>query len=408
MKYLLLILLTFSLLYAYEWNPIIEENIEIYDLSQHFIGYPFVLACEDGILLENGDEWIQVNSGLPVWNILHYNNNEFLLVQGNGSYSDGIYLFNESTYEFEVIEWIYYPNFLVYNWTVDEYYVGAYNGLYKSSNGEIWEEVTFFNGMNCEDIVFWGNHFAVSVSSNIYGVYCSDDYGSTWSTPVAGNPLITDMSFRNDTKLYGISPDHSNSSGLWSSLDFGASWQIEFYSDALSSVINDMNGDTFVGWEEDQGVAIWSNENVIPMNDGLPHLSINKLFVNPIMSIIHIMAFTGRGAYMLYNYQTSSESIMQIPEINLSNYPNPFNPTTEIRFQISDFSEIESAAIEIYNLKGQRVKTIPINSSTLQLINSITWNGTDDNFKPVSSGVYYYKLSVNGKTEAVRKCLLLK
>ena len=60
MKFLLLILLTSSLLYAYEWNPIIEENIEIYDLSQHAIGYPFVLACEDGLLIGNGEEWIQL------------------------------------------------------------------------------------------------------------------------------------------------------------------------------------------------------------------------------------------------------------------------------------------------------------------------------------------------------------
>ncbi len=146
--------------------------------------------------------------------------------------------------------------------------------------------------MNCEDIVFWDNHFAVSVASNIYGVYYSDDHGSTWNTPVAGCPLITDMSFRNDSKLFGIFPDQSNSSGLWSSIDFGASWQIEFYSDALSSVINDMHGITFVGWEAEQGVAMWSNEAITPMNEGLPDLSINNLFVSPIMSIIHIMALS--------------------------------------------------------------------------------------------------------------------
>jgi len=53
MKYfILLILLTSSLLSAYEWNPICTQDIEIYDLSQHYFGYPFVLACEDGLLVE--------------------------------------------------------------------------------------------------------------------------------------------------------------------------------------------------------------------------------------------------------------------------------------------------------------------------------------------------------------------
>jgi hypothetical protein len=39
---------------------------------------------------------------------------------------------------------------------------------------------------------------------------------------------------------------------------------------------------------------------------------------------------------------------------------------------------------------------------------SIIWNGVDEFNNPVSSGIYYYKLDINGKTEAVKKCLLLK
>ena len=38
----------------------------------------------------------------------------------------------------------------------------------------------------------------------------------------------------------------------------------------------------------------------------------------------------------------------------------------------------------------------------------LSWNGDDESDKSVSSGIYYYKLNVNGKTEAVKKCLLLK
>ncbi len=91
---------------------------------------------------------------------------------------------------------------------------------------------------------------------------------------------------------------------------------------------------------------------------------------------------------------------------NLNNYPNPFNPSTTISFQISGFSEIESAAIEIYNLKGQRVKTILINASTDQPTHSATWNGTDLSGNSVSSGIYYYKLNV--ANSPVKKMLLLK
>jgi len=38
----------------------------------------------------------------------------------------------------------------------------------------------------------------------------------------------------------------------------------------------------------------------------------------------------------------------------------------------------------------------------------LIWSGKNGNNKSVSSGVYFYKLDVNGKTKAVKKCLLLK
>jgi FlgD Ig-like domain/WD40-like Beta Propeller Repeat len=113
-------------------------------------------------------------------------------------------------------------------------------------------------------------------------------------------------------------------------------------------------------------------------------------------------------AQVIFDMITDADQQEVIPtsEIRLNNYPNPFNPSTEIRFQISDFSEIGSAAIEIYNLKGQIVKTIPINSLTHQPINSVTWNGTDQSENSVSSGIYYYKF--NTPNSPVMKMLLLK
>jgi len=53
------------------------------------------------------------------------------------------------------------------------------------------------------------------------------------------------------------------------------------------------------------------------------------------------------------------------------------------------------------------VKTFLINPSTHQPINSVTWNGADDNNQPVSSGIYFYKIKSEGY-EKTRKMLLLK
>ena len=63
--------------------------------------------------------------------------------------------------------------------------------------------------------------------------------------------------------------------------------------------------------------------------------------------------------------------------------------------------------LSIFNIKGQKIKTLTNNEFT-KGSHSIIWNGDDEFNNPVSSGIYYYKLNVDDKTEAVKKCLLLK
>ena len=86
------------------------------------------------------------------------------------------------------------------------------------------------------------------------------------------------------------------------------------------------------------------------------------------------------------------------------NCPNPFNPSTTINFSIQNDSQVE---VTIFNLRGQKIKTLTNNEFT-KGSHSIIWNGENDSGKSVSSGIYYYQLNVNGKNEAVKKCLLLK
>ena len=99
----------------------------------------------------------------------------------------------------------------------------------------------------------------------------------------------------------------------------------------------------------------------------------------------------------------NEETIPQI-DFQLHNYPNPFNPTTTISFSIPSESKLE---LSIYNIKGQKIKSF-LNDQIHAGEHSFVWNGKDASGKIVGSGVYLYKLNVNGKNEAVKKCLLLK
>ncbi|MCD4818185.1 MAG: hypothetical protein K8S23_05805 [Candidatus Cloacimonetes bacterium] len=90
------------------------------------------------------------------------------------------------------------------------------------------------------------------------------------------------------------------------------------------------------------------------------------------------------------------------------NYPNPFNPVTTIRFSISNLTE--KVDLSIFNLKGQKVKKLEISPERVREklgIYEVVWNGTDDEGKKVSSGLFFYRLEA-GDFVQIRKMLLLK
>ncbi|NQT64852.1 MAG: T9SS type A sorting domain-containing protein [FCB group bacterium] len=112
------------------------------------------------------------------------------------------------------------------------------------------------------------------------------------------------------------------------------------------------------------------------------------------------------GAYEFQgDPQSNDENVINIPEINqISNYPNPFNPSTTIKLDLAESGEIE---LVIYNIKGQKVKTL-MDAYSTQGHFEIIWRGIDDNKKKVASGQYIIKLRINGNQKSVKRMLLLK
>ena len=112
-------------------------------------------------------------------------------------------------------------------------------------------------------------------------------------------------------------------------------------------------------------------------------------------------------AYISFGEITSiddaSELISTIPIRYLRNFPNPFNPETTISFELN---ESGFTKIEIFNIKGEIINTILEQALSVGSHN-IEWNGIDSSGNNSSSGVYFYKISVNGK-QKTNKMLLLK
>ncbi len=85
------------------------------------------------------------------------------------------------------------------------------------------------------------------------------------------------------------------------------------------------------------------------------------------------------------------------------NYPNPFNPSTTIRYSVKETSPV---SIGIYNVKGQLVKTL-VNEEKTSGNHYAVWNGLDNNNQPASSGVYFYKMRA-GTYSSTKKMIMMK
>lgn len=173
--------------------------------------------------------------------------------------------------------------------------------------------------------------------------------------------------------------------------------------------------------------AITKYENIL--NDSISYIDSLLVQLNIVHTYLEAESSSGRA---LLSFQNSNNSIknhkqaieketelmnMLFMETNLSdntpiidhivlypNFPNPFNPSTTISFSVPEESNVE---LSIYNIKGQKIKTL-INDEFPKGTHSLIWNGDDDYKKKVASGVYFYKLKVNGKNSSIKKCLLLK
>jgi hypothetical protein len=85
------------------------------------------------------------------------------------------------------------------------------------------------------------------------------------------------------------------------------------------------------------------------------------------------------------------------------NAPNPFNPTTIIRFTVPEDSPVK---LVVYDVAGRHVRTL-VNDRRRADHYDVTWDGKDTNGRSVASGVYFYRIQA-GRHTATKKMVMLK
>jgi len=149
------------------------------------------------------------------------------------------------------------------------------------------------------------------------------------------------------------------------------------------------------------GTIEWE-EVEVDLSDHIGSVQIRFIFgTSPTM-------YTMEGWYIddvqIVNMTDSEENeIIPISDFLAQNHPNPFNPETAISFSIAEDTPV---TLEIYNIKGQKIKTL-VRGEREPGNYKVIWQGDDAQGQPAASGIYFYKLDTNNSSD-VKKMILMK
>jgi hypothetical protein len=157
------------------------------------------------------------------------------------------------------------------------------------------------------------------------------------------------------------------------------------YSSAMGNAQRLENGNTMIGW-------------------GLNDATLTE--VTPDKSVLYTLSLpTGQYSYRSVRYNTTDVATNTLSDNNSvsnyklsQNYPNPFNPATRINFALPKSGFV---TLKVYNLIGQEVASL-VNEEKNVGTYSVDFNASN-----LTSGIYFYKVSVNGFSE-VKKMMLIK
>jgi len=321
--------------------------------------------------------------------------NEILCAMSDGSANDGLYKFNKESETFSLIFSSDTPNF-VRKLADGKYYFGSNDGLFYSDDCIIWNSIDSLIGKN----VFDASYYQYSINKK----FIATD----------GDKLFY---FKNDT-LTTYDPDLQISDlygGFFSLI--GGSYSDGIYginyNNELNLYCNAQNPDK-LGWfnyvgllvicqSEDKLYYIKSSEypnltEIDPCTFDYDTIYCSETY--PISEAHNFIIGTDTGVYKCELIVGIEENGNEIKDSEISqNYPNPFNNETQIQFSLEEVAEIE---LSIYNAKGEFVQNL-LSSKLNKGKHSFSFKADG-----INSGLYFYKLSIDGVAKETKKMLYLK
>ena len=365
----------------------------------------------------NGVNWIQVGlDSLTVSSLATIGNNLLAGVAGPGAGVSGVLLSTNNGANWIRTSLTYSVSTLTING--NNIYAGTGDGIYLSSNnGTSWTTLTttikYINSLCVRNNdIFAGTSFI----SNTKGIFLSTDNGNLWSqTNISISStsevnslisLVRNTPFAENIIFAGIDTRQIAPGNIYYTTNNGVNWFPTTLSKSIYSTITYYN--TIIAGTFSYGVYISQDfgGTWIPENQGFGNgVGVDCLFITN----NYIFAGFSREIWRrpLSEIITGVQNICtEIPSRYLlnQNFPNPFNPTTTIKFDIAVDSRLhgnDKVVLKVFDILGKEVATL-VNEQLAPGTYSADWNAS-----AFPSGVYFYRLTTDGFSET-KKMLLIK
>ncbi|HPG41079.1 MAG TPA: two-component regulator propeller domain-containing protein [bacterium] len=158
----------------------------------------------------------------------------------------------------------------------------------------------------------------------------------------------------------------------------------------------------------DQGISVFDGVDWLCYTSGNSPLASKYVSDIKVNKKGEILIGTSEGLSIFRDTETGVQqhTKTQIPALTVlsQNYPNPFNSDTEIKYTLQQKANVK---VQIFNLQGQLVRTLASGYHQSGEY-SARWNGCDDACAPLSSGIYFYRLTIDGQAAATKRLVMVK
>ncbi len=308
----------------------------------------------------------------------------------------------------------YFANTVYFRDLQNGYLGGTQGKIYFTTDaGQVWNLSSVDSGLvfgfPVEEIEFFNANsgYAVGGAFDIAGViWRTSNGGRSWQTRIVGPEPVNDIHIFDENNAMGAGGDFEYGSSKVTTSNSGFDWSyFEFGVFGIANSIAFRNPSE--GW-----ISLGIIDSFLVTTNGGTNWS---MYAVPEQGRIYHIVFADQrngwaignnGILLKYNSKLiniSNNTSSLPPDFELfQNYPNPFNPATKIRYNIQSRNSKPYVTLKVYDILGSEVSTLV---SSKQSAGSYE---ADFSGAGLPSGVYMYKLTVDGVASDAKRMVLLK